>query len=83
MPPSSKGSILITSRNTNLERLGVPLEVPCMSKEEALALLYERAGGAEIFKNEEEYAMKIVELVGFLSLAIDHSGALTLTQSLQ
>lgn len=75
IPPSSYGSVLITSRNANLARLGTVIEVPPMSEEEALHLLHDRAGGAEKFVNEEEHAKKIVELLGYLPLAIDQAGA--------
>jgi hypothetical protein len=75
MPQSSQGSILITSRNTNLARLGAVLEVPAMSKKEALLLLYDRAGGADKFLGEEEQAMVVVELLDYLPLAIDQAGA--------
>jgi hypothetical protein len=75
IPPSSYGSVLITSRNANLARLGTVIEVPPMSEEEALPLLYDRAGGAERFFNEEEHAKKMVELLGYLPLAIDQTGA--------
>jgi len=75
MPASPQGSILITSRNSNLARLGTVIEVPAMSPNEALALLYDRVGGAEKFPEQEEDAAKIVNLLGYLPLAIDQAGA--------
>ena len=75
MPNSAQGSILITSRQANLNRLGAVVEVPPMSKEEALLLLYDRSGGADKFKGEDHHAAKIVELLGYLPLAIDQAGA--------
>ena len=75
IPNSIHGSVLITSRQANLGRLGYIIEVPTMSKEEALLLLYDRSGGADEFGGEDEHAAKIVELLGYLPLAIDQAGA--------
>jgi hypothetical protein len=75
IPPSSQGSILVTSRNLDLAGLGTVVEVPPMSQKEALSLLYDRVGGAEKFPEQEDYAAKIVDLLGYLPLAIDQAGA--------
>ncbi|KFY82422.1 hypothetical protein V498_08591 [Pseudogymnoascus sp. VKM F-4517 (FW-2822)] len=75
IPPSSHGSILVTSRNSNLSRLGTIVEVPPMSQQEAVSMLYDRVGGDKAFPNEEEHATQIVNLLGCLPLAIDQAGA--------
>ncbi|CZR60294.1 uncharacterized protein PAC_10190 [Phialocephala subalpina] len=75
IPSTSQGSVLVTSRNSNLARLGTVLEVPPMSLAEAHALLYDRIGGVEKFPNQEEDAIRIVDLLGYLPLAIDQAGA--------
>ncbi|KAF4630452.1 hypothetical protein G7Y89_g7685 [Cudoniella acicularis] len=75
MPSSSQGSILVTSRNSDLARLGTVVEVPPMSQTEALSLLYDRVGGAEKFPEQREDAKKIVHLLGYLPLAINQAGA--------
>ena len=81
IPSSVHGSVLITSRQASLDRLGYVVKVPPMSKEEALPLLYDRSGGADRsgsankFSGEDEHAAKVVELLGYLPLAIDQAGA--------
>ena len=44
-----------------------------MSKEEVLLLLYDRSGGADKFKGEDNHAANTVELLGYLPLAIDQA----------
>ncbi|KAL8768746.1 MAG: hypothetical protein Q9194_005629 [Teloschistes cf. exilis] len=74
--PSSKfGSVLITTRQANLERLGTVVTVPPMSKKESLLLLYDRCGCANNPGSEDHYAVEIVETLGYLPLAIDQAGA--------
>jgi hypothetical protein len=73
--PSPHGSFLVTSRNSNLSRLGTIVEVPPMTQTEALSLLYDRIGGTVAFTDQEEHAVQIVNLLGCLPLAIDQAGA--------
>ncbi|KAL8729858.1 MAG: hypothetical protein Q9181_004854 [Wetmoreana brouardii] len=75
IPNSVHGSVLITSRQANLERLGSVINVPPMSKDESLLLLYDRCGAADEPDGEDEYAAKLVEMLGHLPLAIDQAGA--------
>lgn len=75
IPKSMYGSVLVTTRQADLERLGTVVTVPPMSKEESLQLLYDRCGNVERSSGEQEHATKIVEMLGHLPLAIDQAGA--------
>lgn len=73
-PANSNGHILITSRDPETYRLGHLISVKGMNEQDAVSLLYDRAG---IERNEEtlEYMCKIVKRLGYLPLAVDQVGA--------
>ncbi|KAL9001420.1 MAG: hypothetical protein Q9188_005463 [Gyalolechia gomerana] len=75
IPKSMYGSVLVTTRQADLERLGTVVTVPPMSKEESLQLLYDRCGNVERSSGEQEHATEIVEMLGHLPLTIDQAGA--------
>ena len=75
MPDSVHGSILVSRRQTNLERLGTIINVPPMSKSESLLMLYDRCGDNVKAGPDDGHATKIVEILGYLPLAIDQAAA--------
>ncbi|KAL8859328.1 MAG: hypothetical protein Q9178_004266 [Gyalolechia marmorata] len=75
IPNSRHGSVLVTTRQVNLERLGTVIAVPPMSKEESLLLFYDRCGGADKFAGQHELAARIVGMLGCLPLAIEQAAA--------
>lgn len=75
IPNSKHGSILVTSRQANLERLGAVISVPPMSTDESLRLLYDRCGGADKYAGQHGDAVRIVEMLGHLPLAIEQAAA--------
>ncbi|KAL8913270.1 MAG: hypothetical protein Q9171_001917 [Xanthocarpia ochracea] len=75
IPNSRHGSVLVTTRQANLERLGTVIAVPPMSKEESLLLLYDRCGGADKYAGQHELAARIVGMLGCLPLAIEQAAA--------
>ncbi|KAF8156962.1 P-loop containing nucleoside triphosphate hydrolase protein, partial [Crassisporium funariophilum] len=78
LPPGSKGSILITSRNLALQRITLvenSLGLPEMAKEDAVILLQKSSGVVSLVKDQPELAEKIVSELCCLPLAVDQAGA--------
>ncbi|KAF8421167.1 hypothetical protein EV426DRAFT_217969 [Tirmania nivea] len=87
IPQGNHGNILITSRNPKVQQHLSPLDQPAyhvdeMSPDEAVKLLLRAAGmsakvGQQAPEDSESrsHALKIVEKLGYLALAIDQAGA--------
>ena len=87
MPRGRTGSVVITSRDRMVYRfVNHAIQVDKMNTEEALALLFRSANipsssrqkhGADLDqqKGREQQALKIVDKLGYLALAIDLAGA--------
>ena len=74
-PPSSNGSIIITSRLNSSERLGTPFRISGLTHEEGVELLL-RSGNEKSFSmKDQEDAKLVVERLGGLALAIDQAGS--------
>ncbi|KAI9775580.1 MAG: hypothetical protein M1835_005792 [Candelina submexicana] len=74
MPSGAKGSLLVTSRHTDSERLGLHVEVPCLQEEDALELLLKRCS-LNITAEHTEQGLAVVERLGYHALAIDQAAA--------
>ncbi|KAI9775397.1 MAG: hypothetical protein M1839_001252 [Geoglossum umbratile] len=78
LPPSNRGSILITSRNPNMRRNVSPkawVEVDRMEENDAISLLLKAAYLDESLDELRLEAKLVVAELGFLALAIDQAGA--------
>jgi tetratricopeptide (TPR) repeat protein len=73
-PRSSKGSVLVTSRDGAARGLGYHVDISTMSNEEALELLFRRSESTRNDANLLE-AHRIIKRLGFHALAIDQAGA--------
>ncbi|KAL9065770.1 MAG: hypothetical protein Q9161_007995 [Pseudevernia consocians] len=69
------GHVLFTSRNRDLSRLGILLEIPSMTAEEGVRLLLRGYNHNEIQQRHKETALSINNRLGNLALAIDQSAA--------
>ncbi|KAI9765683.1 MAG: hypothetical protein M1840_007241 [Geoglossum simile] len=72
IPRSQKGAVIITSRDTSCARIGKKIDVGCMVELEAVELLSVQSG-METENNEE--AILVVQLLGYLPLGIDQAAA--------
>ncbi|TVY17760.1 Nephrocystin-3, partial [Lachnellula arida] len=81
-PQASHGSIIITTRSTDMKRLGHVLSVSDMTRAEALKLLFQISEAEESDANSKE-ALKIVERLGLHALAIDQAGAYIRSRNLE
>lgn len=72
---SNKNAILITSRNTLPERLGVAIKLGGLAEEESLELLRSRCAVGGTNEDDAEEGKKIVGKLGYLPLAIDQAAA--------
>jgi hypothetical protein len=79
-PKSILGSVLFTSRNHGVSRLGEEIEVANISKEEGLRLLLRKP--AADTDQEKADGVKIVGALGYLALAIDQAGAYICEQAM-
>ena len=80
VPTNPKGHILITSRVYSLDMLAVfkTLSIDQMNGEEALEFLLKRTNRQKVDGEEKMYAVRLVEDLGFLPLAIEQAGAFIL-----
>ena len=69
------GHVIFTSRNRDLGRLGMLLEIPPMATEEGVMLLLRGFNGNDIQNQHRETASKITKRLGELALAIDQAAA--------
>jgi tetratricopeptide (TPR) repeat protein len=74
-PRNAKCAILVTTRNTDSNYLGHPIEMTSMSDDEAIELLLHRSNRKIEIKAENGYAQEIVSRLGRLPLAIAQAGA--------
>ncbi|KAI9707067.1 MAG: hypothetical protein M1836_000027 [Candelina mexicana] len=74
MPSGAKGSLLVTSRHADSERLGLLVEVPCLQEDDALELLLKRSS-LNITAEHTEQGLAVVERLGYHALAIDQAAA--------
>jgi hypothetical protein len=74
-PATTRGAIIITSRNRQAASFGTGIELGEMHPMEAKALLLARAGVEAPNEEDDTEAASIVKLLGYLALAIDHAGA--------
>lgn len=70
-----QGHVIFTSRNRDLGRLGILLEIPPMATEEGVRLLLRGYNGNDIQDQHRETASKITKRLGELALAIDQAAA--------
>jgi tetratricopeptide (TPR) repeat protein len=73
-PHSSFGAVLFTSRHNGCTSLGTPIPIPGMSQNDSTELLLRRAGIERTISNLEQ-AKKVVDMLGYLPLAVDQSAA--------
>ncbi|KAI9859671.1 MAG: hypothetical protein M1813_006602 [Trichoglossum hirsutum] len=80
-PHGEAGEILITSRHTDSERLGVAIRVIQMTENEGLELLLRQC---KLERNDDNTieGRKIIQKLGYLPLAIDQAGAYINTRKL-
>jgi len=74
VPKGKSGSIIITTRNAGVERLGHTIEIPAMEEDEALALLLKRCKLPSSSGNTD-HGLKIVRRLGCHALAVDQGAA--------
>jgi tetratricopeptide (TPR) repeat protein len=76
LPDSPRGHVLVTSRAATVDVLGVtdPIQLPLFSSEEALQFLFARTGRART-PGETSAAVRLVESLGGLPLALEQAGA--------
>lgn len=74
IPAARDGAVLITSRHSGCAGLGTPIYLTGLDEPEAVNLLVERAQVQPTEKNLAD-SKKVVELLGYLPLAIDQSAA--------
>jgi len=70
-----KNAILVTSRNTLSERLGIAVRLDGLTEEESLDLLLSRCSADEKVKADPGEGKSIVKKLGYLPLAIDQAAA--------
>lgn len=77
LPRGTTGHVLITSRVSVFDALGVasPVRISPMEPAEALELLLSRTGRHDVDREEREAAIKLVEELGYLPLAIEQAAA--------
>ena len=75
IPPTNKGSVIITSRNRQAAGFGTALELGEMDAGDASALLLRRAAIHDPTPTDEIAATEITKSLGYLALAIEHAGA--------
>lgn len=76
IPSTRNGHILITSRRTNLEGLGaIVVPVPPLRRQDAVRLLLGSSNGRRKTEDDESVAAELVEMLGFVPLAIQQCGA--------
>jgi hypothetical protein len=73
-PQSSRGIIILTSRNLGLHRLGDMIQMSTMNPEEALSLLV-RSSAVGLGDGNAADADQVVKSLGHLALALDQAGA--------
>src|SRR5947207_8418919 len=73
-PQGESGSILVTSRHADSERLGVAIKVGGMTVDEGLELL-RRQSKREMDDDNIAEGRKIIQKLGYLPLAIDQAGS--------
>ena len=69
------GHVLFTSRNRDLSRLGTLLEIPPMAADEGVRLLLRGYDVNDIQQAHHDAALRIVNRLGQLALAIDQAAA--------
>lgn len=79
LPKGGRGHVLITTRNPGYKSLGnvTPnhFKFAGLNNEEANALLFRTAGLSTLSAEEESWATKIVQTLGYLALAISVAGS--------
>ncbi|KAF4935500.1 hypothetical protein CGCF245_v007532 [Colletotrichum fructicola] len=76
LPPKAKGSVLITSRRSDLAITRNSIQVPLMEQDEAFTLLTTGIPqGPEIGTDEWRNAQAIIQRLAYLPLAISQAGA--------
>ena len=74
VPRAVNGAVLVTSRHPESAGLGAVFEITSMKEEEGADLLFHRTRYPPTFQNVEG-ARSVVQLLGYLPLAIDQAGA--------
>jgi hypothetical protein len=74
IPPDQQGHVLITTRRTNLTQIGTVFKIAPLTPQAASRLLLSYASEREPEDQEEDHALAIVRLLGYLPLAIRHCG---------
>ena len=70
------GTVLITSRSWECEKLGNAIEVAEMSMTDAVRLLRRRAQlASQLSEDQEQAAISLVSRLGYLALAVDQASA--------
>ena len=77
LPPTSEGHILLTSRASVFDSLGIlsPIELPLLSIEDATEFLLERTRHDDRDDPEVESARELAHELGLLPLALEQAGA--------
>ena len=77
VPESGRGHVLITSRETVFQEIGIPraLDVGDLSRDEAVDFLLARTGREECASSERAAAAALAEALGCLPLALEQAAA--------
>lgn len=77
LPLNSTGDILLTSRAQIFDVIGIskPLSLPELSETEALDFFYKRTGRQSDDDTEKTAVIELVNLLGYLPLALEQAGA--------
>ena len=75
IPPTNKGSVVITSRNRQAAGFGQALKLGEMDANDAKTLLFRRAAIHHPTPTDETSAAEITKALGYLAPAIEHAGA--------
>ena len=75
IPPTNKGSVVITSRDSQAGVFGPAIELGEMDSRDAYILLLRRAAIHQPCPADEAAAVEITKSLGYLALAIEHAGA--------
>ncbi|KAJ9157629.1 hypothetical protein NKR23_g352 [Pleurostoma richardsiae] len=80
MIPSGQGDVLITSRRTDLNQIGTVIEIPPLEDRVASDLLLLYGENRRTEDDDEENALRIVQMLGCVPLAIRQCGCLVSEQ---
>ena len=74
VPNASDGAVLVTTRHAESAGLGTVFEIDSMKEDESIDLLLHRTSNCPSYQNVDG-ARSVVQLLGYLPLAIDQAGA--------